>query len=84
MKSTSATHIIFNRYNYACISLVQCPPPINGLLNCPNGTITGAYRDTCTFSCKRGFELQGQASGTCLANQQWSGGNPICSASKSW
>ena len=81
MKSASAIYI--NRYNCVFASLVECHPPINGVLSCPNGTTTGAYRDTCTFSCKKGFELQGQASGTCLANQQWSGGNPICSASKS-
>ena len=34
----------------------------------------------CTFSCNAGYELQGSNNGTCLANQSWSGGDPICVA----
>ena len=63
------------------ISLVQCRPPINGILKCPGEATTAVVGDTCMFSCKRGFNLQGQTSGTCLANQSWSGGNPKCLAS---
>ena len=63
------------------ISLVQCRPPINGILKCPGEATTAVVGDTCMFSCKRGFNLQGQTSGRCLANQSWSGGNPICLAS---
>ena len=36
------------------------------------------FEDTCTFSCNAGYELQGSNNGTCLANQSWSGGDPIC------
>ena len=36
------------------------------------------FEDTCTFSCNGGYELQGSNGGTCLANQSWSGGDPIC------
>jgi len=36
------------------------------------------FEDTCTFSCNGGYELQGSNSGTCLANQSWSEGDPIC------
>ena len=36
------------------------------------------FEDTCTFSCNGGYELQGSNSGTCLANQSWSRGDPIC------
>ncbi|XP_065899825.1 uncharacterized protein [Dysidea avara] len=57
---------------------VQCPPPTNGTLQCPNGATTGVFEDTCTFSCNGGYELQGSNSGTCLADQSWSGGDPIC------
>ena len=38
------------------------------------------FEDTCTFSCNAGYELQGSNNGTCLANQSWSGGDPICVA----
>ena len=57
--------------------LVQCPPPINGTLQCPNGA-TGAYEDNCTFSCNPGYELQGPQNGICLANQTWNKGLPTC------
>ena len=53
---------------------------MNGILQCPNGATTGVFEDTCTFSCNAGYELQGSNNGTCLANQSWSGGDPICVA----
>ena len=53
---------------------------MNGYLQCPNGATTGVFEDTCTFSCNAGYELQGSNNGTCLANQSWSGGDPICLA----
>ena len=59
---------------------VQCPDVVNGNLQCPNGATTGVFEDTCTFSCNAGYELQGSNNGTCLANQSWSGGDPICVA----
>ncbi|XP_065899767.1 CUB and sushi domain-containing protein 1-like [Dysidea avara] len=57
---------------------VQCPTLSNGSLLCPNGATTGVFEDTCTFSCNGGYELQGSNNGTCLADQSWSGGDPIC------
>ena len=51
---------------------------MNGALQCPNGATTGVFEDTCTFSCNAGYELQESNNGTCLADQNWSGGNPIC------
>ncbi|XP_065899401.1 uncharacterized protein [Dysidea avara] len=57
---------------------VECPAPNNGILSCPNGATTGVFEDTCTFSCDSGYELQGPSSVTCLADQSWSGGDPIC------
>ena len=38
------------------------------------------FGDACTFFCSPGYELQGSIIGTCLANQSWSGGDPICVA----
>ena len=53
---------------------------MNGTLQCPNGATIGVFEDTCTFSCNAGYELQGFNNGNCLANQSWSGGDPICVA----
>ena len=36
------------------------------------------FGDYCTFSCNAGYELQGSSDGTCLADQSWSEGDPIC------
>ena len=58
----------------------QCPAPTNGNFQCPNGAATSLIGDSCTFSCNAGYELQGSNNGTCLANQSWSGGDPICVA----
>ena len=63
---------------YPIIYTVQCPVLTNGTVQCPNGATTGVFKDTCTFSCNGGYELQGSNSGTCLADQSWSGGGPIC------
>ena len=66
-----------------CIVLlftVHCHDLMNVILQCPNGATTGVFEDTCTFSCNAGYELQGSNNGTCLANQSWSGGDPICVA----
>ena len=51
---------------------------MNGSLQCINGATTSVFEDTCTFSCNGGYELQGSNSGTCLADQSWSGGLPSC------
>ena len=73
--------IIDNVSQYIVLLLtVQCPGLINGILQCPNGATTGVFEDTCTFSCNAGYKLQGSNNGTCLANQSWSGGDPICVA----
>ena len=53
---------------------------MNGILQCSNGATIGVFEDTCTFLCNAGYELQGSNNGTCLANQSWSGGDPICVA----
>ena len=60
--------------------IVQYPGLMIRILQYPNGPTTGVFEDTCTFSCNVGYELQGSNNGTCLANQSWSGGDPICVA----
>ena len=53
---------------------------MNGTIQCSNGATIGVFEDTCTFSCNADYKLQGSNNGTCLANQSWSGGDPICVA----
>ena len=63
------------------IDIAQCSMLENGNIRCQNGATSGVFGDTCTFSCNVDYELKGPISGTCLANQSWSGGNPTCVAS---
>ena len=63
------------------ISLAEgCPSLTNGNLQCLKRTTISLPGDSCTFSCNAGYELQGSNNGTCLANQSWSEGDPICVA----
>ena len=63
---------------YTLYCIVQCLSFTNGILRCPNESTTVVFEETCTFSCNGGYELQGSNNGTCLANQSWSRGDPIC------
>ena len=75
---------VVNSFKYIItfnLSLAEgCPSLANGNLQCPNGVATSLIGESCTFSCNAGYELQGSNNGTCLANQSWSGGDPICVA----
>ena len=53
---------------------MSCPALINEHFLCQNGSIG----DICKYSCNAGYELRGPNNSTCLANQSWSGGDPIC------
>ena len=53
-----------------------------GNLNCSNGATTAVFGESCNFSCKQGFKLLRSSSGTCLADQSWSEGNPQCNVSE--
>ena len=61
---------------FLSLQTVRCHDLVNGTFECPNGV----FENICTFSCNAGYELQGPNNGTCLANQSWSGGDPICVA----
>ena len=58
---------------------MRCPNLTNGNIKCPSGA-TGVFKDTCTFYCNTGYQLQGSDIETCQANGSWSGGNPVCVA----
>ncbi|CAH1270697.1 CSMD1 [Branchiostoma lanceolatum] len=63
-----------------CSGAVQCSPPTapeNGALS-PEGATSYDYQDEVTFSCNQGYELDGAASVTCQADQQWSAPVPAC------
>ena len=66
--------------NITIYHLAPCPSPTGAVLQCPNGTTGGVFEDACTFSCNPGYVLQGSDSRMCLADQSWSGGDPICAA----
>ena len=70
----------YNNFVLFCLLalLAQCLGPTNANFKCPNGT--SLIGDTCTFSCNAGYEIKGPNYRTCLANQSWSGGDPICVA----
>ena len=70
--------LLYLYHNYDIYSTVQCLALMNGVVQCLNGATTGVFEDTCTFSCNAGYELEGSNNGTCLANQSWSGGLPVC------
>ena len=73
------TYKCINAFVFVC-TLAPCPSPTGAVLECPNGATNGVFEDTCTFSCNPGYVLQGSNSRMCLADQSWSGGDPICAA----
>ncbi|KAI8513359.1 carbohydrate binding [Branchiostoma belcheri] len=61
----------------------QCPTltaPDNGTLS-PGGA--NSYNDVVTFTCNRGYELEGNSSVRCQADRTWSGPVPTCARSGS-
>ena len=63
-----------------CLFVVKCSQLTNGMISCLNGSTTGVFEDTCTFTCNDGYLLQGSEVEECLADGSWSGGNPVCIA----
>ena len=66
---------------FKCL-LVACSPlndPSNGIMNCSLGddNIT-SYEDTCSFTCKTGYELTGSDTRTCQSDGNWSSSDNVC------
>ena len=63
----------------ALIAAVSCgsapKAPANGQRNVSGTT----FRSTVTYTCNRGYTLQGDSRRTCMANGQWSGVTTRCS-----
>ena len=49
--------------------------PANGSVTYSSGT---TFQSVATFSCKTGYTLDGNATGTCQANASWSNSGPSC------
>jgi len=48
-------------------------------MNCTLGNSgVPSYEDTCSFTCKTGYELTGSDSRTCQSNGSWSGSQTMC------
>ena len=63
--------------------------PSSTVVDCGNGTLnnptdgqvsfmTTTFGSTATYSCNTGYNLQGVATRTCLANGLWSASEPTC------
>ena len=65
---------------YPFITGIPCDPqlsaPDNGGMECTGDQITG---ESCTFSCRYGFELMGTETRSCQTNSLWTGVNAVCS-----
>jgi len=65
-------------YEFAVI----CPSltdPNNGAMTCSLGDDgTPTYEDTCSFTCKTGYELADSDTRTCQSDGSWSGMKTIC------
>ena len=58
---------------------VSCGPAPNAPENSQQSGSGTTFGSTVTYTCNRGYTLQGDNSSTCMANGQWSGRTPTCS-----
>jgi len=74
---TIYTHLYLSCLDMQCVTLVL----YDGLeISCDSTYTTGVgYEgDTCSFTCKAGYEFTGSDTRTCLSNSKWSGSEAIC------
>ena len=67
------------KQNYVLPPAVSCGPAPNAPANGQRNVSGGIFGSTVTYSCNRGYTLQGDSRRTCMANGQWSGRTPTCS-----
>ena len=58
---------------------VSCGPAPSAPENGQQSVSGTTFESTVTYSCDRGYTLQGDSRLTCMANGQWSGRAPTCS-----
>ena len=64
--------------NCALPAAVSCGPPPNFPANGQRSVSGTTFESTVTYTCNRGYTLQGDNGHTCMANGQWSGSAPTC------
>ena len=56
---------------------IHCPDP--GHVEHGHVILNGtAFEDSISYTCRRGYTLQGNAARTCLSNTSWTGSPPLC------
>ena len=66
--------------NYVPCAAVSCGPAPDTPANGQRSVSGTTYGFTVTYTCNRGYDLQGDSRRTCMANSQWSGRTPTCSS----
>ena len=64
-------------FSVQCVSLSD---PENGNVTCPSNT--SVFRDTCTYYCNRGYQLDGNRQTRCRADGTWSSEPVTCTILK--
>ena len=71
------------RYQESCncvfSAAVSCGSAPDAPANGQRSVSGTSFESTVTYTCNRGYTLQGDSGRTCMANGQWSGRTPTCS-----
>ncbi|XP_038633916.1 E-selectin-like [Scyliorhinus canicula] len=70
-------------YGNKCENVRSCPvvtKPDHGAVTCGGLNGKSYFQSVCTFTCDRGFILNGSISATCQSSGSWTPDNPICQA----
>ena len=68
------------KQSYYCVlpAAVSCGPPPKAPANGQRNGSGTTFASTVTYTCNRGYTLQGDSRRTCMANSEWSGRTPTC------
>ena len=68
------------KQSYYCVlsAAVSCGPAPNAPANGQRNISGTTFASTVTYTCNRGYILQGDSRRTCMANREWSGRTPTC------
>ena len=75
---------VYLHYSYKqscnCVlpAAVSCGPAPNAPANGQRNGSGTTFASTVTYTCNRGYILQGDSRRTCMANREWSGRTPTC------
>lgn len=81
-------HLVINLLFVCCILVAKCPALIVGHLvrTLPNDCVTSQTKinTNCTFSCPRGYKLQGPSYKQCESRGQWTNSAKTVSCAGKW